>query len=238
MPHMCGRFAQYAPIDVSPEVHEALEGLDPDIDLAGALNQREPSYNLAPTMKAAVMARNAEGQLEVKGLRWGLIPSWAKDVKIGNSGINARMETVAEKPMFRAAFKKRRCIVTMNGYFEWKVLGDGKKQPYFLHGSDHTALLCAGIWEAWKPKLDPESDWIRTFALLTGGAGIVSGSIHDRQPVILPPDRLGPWLDGSPDKALNVLDDLPVAPLAYYPVTPDVGSVRNQGPEMVKPLDG
>lgn len=232
---MCGRLAQYAPIDIAALDEAALGDLDAQLDLAGTLNQREPRYNLAPTQTAAVLARNAEDRLEVKGLRWGLIPSWAKDTKIGTSGINARVETVHEKPMFRTAFKKRRCVVPINGYFEWKPLDEGK-QPYFIHAPDRTALLCAGLWEAWKPKHDPEAEWVRSFALITGGAGLVSGDIHDRQPVILPADRLGAWLDGSPDDALRALADLPETPLAYYPVSRAVGSVRNQGPELVAPL--
>lgn len=209
--------------------------LDPTLDLAGQLKQREPQYNLAPTMTAAVMARNADQRLEVKGLRWGLVPSWSKDKKIGSYGINARMETVVDKPMFRAAFKRRRCVVPMSGYFEWQAL-DGGKQPYFIHAPDETALLCAGIWEAWKPTDDDMVDWLRSFAVLTGGAGLVSGNIHDRQPVILPADRLGAWLGGTAAEARDVLADLPDSELTYYPVTRKVGSVKNQGSELVAPL--
>lgn len=234
---MCGRFAQYAPIDVSAAEQAVLRELDGQLDLAGALNQREPRYNLAPTQTAAVLARNAEGQLEVKGLRWGLIPAWAKDTKIGTSGINARVETVSEKPMFRAAFKKRRCIVPMSGYFEWKKLDDGTKQPYFIHAPDRVVLLCAGLWEAWKPKDDSDAEWLRTFAVLTGEPGKVSGDIHDRQPVILPPERLGAWLDGTPDDASAALTNLPEAALAYDAVTKAVGSVKNHGPELVEPIE-
>jgi putative SOS response-associated peptidase YedK len=232
---MCGRFAQYAPIDIASGDEAALYELDSQLDLAGTLNQREPRYNLAPTQIAAVLARNADLHLEVKGLRWGLIPSWAKNKKIGSHGINGRMETVASKPMFRAAFKKRRCIVPMNGYFEWKATAEGK-QPYFIHGPDHKALLCAGIWEGWKPDDDPTADLIRSFALLTGGAGLISGNIHDRQPVILPAAALEPWLDGSAADASTVLEELPEADLAYYPVSRAVGSPRNQGRELVTPF--
>ncbi|NII10664.1 SOS response-associated peptidase [Oleiagrimonas sp. C23AA] len=232
---MCGRFARYAPIDLSPEAEAALRDMDPQLDLAEALNQREPQYNIAPTMTAAVMARNADARLEVKGLRWGLVPSWAKDTKIASAGINARMETVAEKPMFRAAFKKRRCIVPMSGYFEWKQLDNGK-QPYFIHAPDRTVLLCAGIWEAWRPKGDESAEGVRTFAVLTGAAGVVSGNIHDRQPVILPPDRLCAWIDGTPDDARALLQQLPEASLEYYPVSKKIGAPRNQGQELVAPI--
>jgi putative SOS response-associated peptidase YedK len=164
------------------------------------------------------------------------VPTWAKDLKIGTSGINARVETVREKPMFRTAFKKRRCIVPMNGYFEWKKLVDGTKQPYFIHAPDRSALLCAGLWEAWKPRDQPDADWIRTFAVITGDPGKISGDIHDRQPVILPGDRLEAWLDGTPDDAYGALLDL--APdLTYYAVSKSVGSVKNQGQQLVEPIE-
>lgn len=232
---MCGRFAQYAPIMLSDRAESLLHELEPDLDLADAINQREPRYNLAPTMYAAVMARDANERLDVKGLRWGLIPSWAKNMKIGVHGINARIETVADKPMFRASFRKRRCIVPMNGYFEWQQQKDGK-QPYFIHGGSDQALLCAGIWESWHPREDSSDSAVQTFALLTGSAGIVSGNIHDRQPVILPPDRLEDWLDGSAEVALSVLKNLPEADLAYHPVSREVGSVKHQGPHLVQAI--
>lgn len=232
---MCGRFAQYAPIEVSALAESALAEMDPSLDLSAVFAREAPRYNLAPTMQALVLARNAERRLEVKPLRWGLVPFWAKDVRVGSHGINARSETVAEKPMFRAAFQKRRCIVPMNGYFEWKVTEHGK-QPYFIHSADDRALLCAGLWEAWRPVNDDEQEWLRTFTVITGSAGVVSGNIHDRQPVILPPDALGPWLDGSPTEAASLLQNLPEAALAYHPVSRAVGSPRNQQPELVAPV--
>lgn len=235
---MCGRFARYAPIDVAAAAKAALSELDADFDLAAELDRLPPQYNLAPMHRAAVMARTEEHRLAVKELRWGLIPTWAHDAKIGASGLNARAETVDTKPMFRTAFRKRRCVVPMSGYFEWQQTETGTKQPYFIHAADRSALLCAGIWEAWKPKEESASDWLRTFAILTGRPGRVSGDIHDRQPVILPPGQLAAWLDGTPEEARAALDDLPEADLAYYPVTRAVGSARNQGPELVQPLDG
>ena len=172
----------------------------------------------------------------MKGLRWGLVPSWARDPKIGFKAINARCETVDTKPMFRAAFKKRSCIVPMSGFFEWKKLNDGGKQPYFIHAPNRSVLLCAGLWEAWKPRGNEDSDWIRTFTILTGPPGHVSGDIHDRQPVILPATSLGSWIDGSVDQARQLLVHLPEADLACYPVSKAVGSVRNQGPDLVQEL--
>jgi putative SOS response-associated peptidase YedK len=156
-------------------------------------------------------------------------------LKIGAHAINARVESVAEKPMFRVALKKRRCLVPASGYFEWRV-EDEAKQPYFIQAPDKQLLLFAGLWEAWKPREDDEADWTRTFTIITGEPGKVSGDIHDRQPVILPPRRWGAWLDGRPEDAEGVLADVPEAELEYYPVTRAVGSPRNKGPELVEPV--
>lgn len=229
---MCGRFTQHPPARLDAAAGAALAALDGGLDLAGRLNQREPVYNLAPTMTAAVMARDQQGALTVKGLRWGLVPHWADDPKIGNRAINARRETVAEKPMFRAAFRKRRCIVPMNGYFEWKSEATGK-QPYLVHAADNESLLlCAGLWEAWRPS--QADDWVRSFTILTAGAGLVSGDLHDRQPVVVPAERLSAWLDGSTEAAQQALKGLPDPALTYYPVTRAVGSVSNQSADAIR----
>ncbi|MCW6179594.1 SOS response-associated peptidase, partial [Klebsiella pneumoniae] len=132
-------------------------------------------FNVAPTQKAPVIARNEAGQAELKALRWGLIPAWAKDEKIGARAINARVETVADKPMFRAAFKKRRCLVPASGYYEWK--GEtGHKQPYFIHDPDGDLLMFAGLWEGWRPS--DGAQWLQTFTIITGEPGKVSRDIH------------------------------------------------------------
>jgi putative SOS response-associated peptidase YedK len=227
---MCGRYATFGPVSLSREAKTVLDQLE--LDIVSQINQRDDQFNIAPTQKALVMASGEHGY-EVKPLRWGLIPSWAKDEKFGAKAINARAETVASKPAFRTAFKKRRCLVPASGYFEWRV-EEGGKQPYFIHDPAGDLLMFAGLWDAWKP-IGGE-DWIRTFTIVTGEPGKVSGDIHDRQPVILPPDLWAVWCDGKPDEAASVLDVVPEATLAYYPVPKAVGSPRNKGRELVEPI--
>jgi putative SOS response-associated peptidase YedK len=227
---MCGRYATFGPVSLSREAKEVLGQLE--IDIVSEINQRDDQFNIAPTQKALVMASGEHGY-EVKALRWGLIPSWAKDEKIGATTINARVETVVTKPAFRNAFKKRRCLVPASGYFEWKGAA-GSKQPYFIHDPKGDLLMFAGLWEAWRGS--EADEWLRTFTIITGEPGKVSGDIHDRQPVILPPDLWSVWCEGSPDEASATLAKAPEAELVYHPVPKAVGSPRNKGPELVEPI--
>jgi putative SOS response-associated peptidase YedK len=204
--------------------------------LVDQLLQREPAYKICPTQNQPVIAMGDDGY-EMKGLRWGLVPGWAKDLKIGAHAINARQETVRTKPMFRAAFKhaKHRCLVPATGYYEWT--GDpGSKQPWFIYHPDHSLMLFAGLWEAWKDKTDPEAEWVRTFTILTGEPGKVSKDVHDRQPVILPPDLWEKWLTCTADEAEKLLAEVPEAELVYHPVTKAVSSPKNQGETLVEPV--
>jgi putative SOS response-associated peptidase YedK len=231
---MCGRYAQYAPIQLTEEEESALHDLNAELDLAGVLNQREPRFNICPTQTAPVIARGEAG-IEVKGLRWGLVPGWAQNIKIGTHAINARQESVEVKPMFRAAFKKRRALVPASGFFEWT--GEkGHKQPWIIYPPDHTLMLFAGLWEAWKDTTDPAAEWIKTFTILTGLPGKVSGDIHDRQPVILPPTMWETWLDGTPEEAASLLEAVPEAELVYHPVTKAVSSPKSQGRQLIEPI--
>lgn len=222
----------YGPVSLSREAKRAADGLG--LDLERDLNQRDPQYNVAPTQIAPVAAK-VDGVLAVLGFRWGLVPSWAKDVKIGAKAINARAETVTEKPMFRAAFKTRRCLVPASGYYEWTGQS-GAKQPYWIHTPAGELLMFAGLWELWRD--NGATQWLRTYTVITGKPGKVSGDIHDRQPVILPPDSWTDWLNGDPEVARETLAQAignDVA-LTYYPVTKAVGSPRNRGPELVEPI--
>lgn len=227
---MCGRYAIYGPVSTSRAMKRAEHQLG--LDLSASINQREPQYNVAPTQYAPVVVLG-EGGAQVKGLKWGLIPSWAKDPGIGARAINARAETLAEKPMFRAAFKKRRCLVPASGYFEWRLEG-GAKQPYYIREPGGNLMMFAGLWEAWRAS--DADEWTRTYTIVTGEPGRVSGDIHDRQPVILPPDLLDAWLTVSPEDALALLKVLPEAELTYHPVSKAVGNVRHKGPELVEPI--
>nr|WP_063573033.1 SOS response-associated peptidase [Luteibacter rhizovicinus] len=217
-------------MSLSREAKTVLDQIE--LDVVSEINQRDDQFNIAPTQKALVITSEGSGYA-MHALRWGLIPVWAKDVKIGSKLINARAETVATKPSFRSAFKKRRCLVPASGYFEWK--GESpNKQPYFIHDPAGDLLMFAGLWEAWRPA--EGEDWIRTFTILTGEPGKVSGDIHDRQPVILPPDLWAVWVDGMPDEAASVLVVAPEAELVYHPVPKAVGSPKNKGAELVEPI--
>lgn len=227
---MCGRYATYGPASMSREARDVLERLE--LDLSSEINQREDHFNIAPTQRALVVTGPAEGHAEAGLFRWGLIPSWAKDPSIGARMINARREGLAEKPAFRAAVKKRRCLVPASGYFEWQ--GEkGSKQPYFIRPPDGSLLLFAGLWEVWR---DAEGEPVRTYTIITGEPGKVGGDIHDRQPVILAPDAWEDWLFAPADVALPLLEAAREPDLVYYPVTKAVGSPRNNTPELVQPL--
>jgi putative SOS response-associated peptidase YedK len=192
-----------------------------------------PSYNVAPTDPVyAVMERHEHRVLKV--VRWGLVPSWAKDPKGGARFINARRETVAEKPAFRAAYQRRRCLVPADGYFEWQQQG-GHKQPYFLAARDRSPLAMAGLYEVWK---GPDEALLWTCTVITTEAADELGHIHDRTPLLVPPEAWDRWLDPSVE---NPGDDLlvPGTPgvLDAWPVPPAVGNVKNNGPELVEPWE-
>lgn len=207
-----------------------------------------PDYNVAPSKSVyAVVNRHDERQLRV--LRWGLIPSWAKDPKIGNRMANARLETAAEKPSFRRAFAKRRAILPADGYYEWYTPdktalppgGKVRKQPYYIHPTDGSLMAMAALYEIWRdPSVDDEEDpdafrW--TCAILTTTATDELGRIHDRMPLLVARDNFADWLDpanSAPQAGLLV----PAVPglLEAYPISTEVNSVRNNGPELLAPL--
>jgi putative SOS response-associated peptidase YedK len=212
-------------------------------------------FNVAPTKPVyAVMERAAskdepdtvERQLRV--LTWGLIPSWAKDPAIGNRMINARMETVAEKPAYKRAFAVRRCLLPADGYFEWyptqqkTAAGKPLKQPFFIRPADGGVLAMAGLYEIWRDPSREEDDPDRfrwTCTVLTTEAEDDVGHIHDRMPLMVERDRWGAWLDptvSGRDDLLSLL--VPAAPgqLEAFPVSRDVNNVRNNGPELVEPI--
>ena len=204
-----------------------------------------PDWNVAPTKDVYAVVQRDERQLRT--LRWGLVPSWAKDPSIGNRMINARMETVAEKPAFRRAFAQRRCLLPADGYYEWyeteelTAKGKPKKQPFFIRPKDGGVLAMAGLYEIWRDPTRAEDDPHRfrwTCTVITTDAADDLGRIHDRMPLMVEPDRWSTWLDPeSPrDDLLELL--VPAAPgrLEAYPVSAAVGNVRNNGPELVEPL--
>ena len=209
----------------------------------------EPSWNVAPTREVyAVLERSPRGEpaaapaRALRVVRWGLVPSWAKDPAIGSRLINARMETVADKPAFRKAFAKRRCLLPADGYFEWYGETKGTKQPFFIHPSDGGVLAMAGLYELWKdPSVTGEDadPWLWTATVLTTTATDDLGRIHDRMPLLVERERYAEWLDPGRDdvEALRSLL-VPAAQgrLAAYPVSTEVNNVRNDGPQLVQPL--
>jgi putative SOS response-associated peptidase YedK len=219
---MCGRFAFYSP----SEATAALFGVD------GALAV-EPRYNIAPTQFVAAIRDNEEQQRELVMLRWGLVPFWAKDPAIGNRMINARAETVAEKPSYRAAFKHRRCVVLADGFYEWHRDGD-VKIPHFISLASGEPFALAGLWETWKDKDSVES--LQTTTLITTAANDFMQPLHHRMPVILQTASANEWLSASinsPNDFLAGAADRAPA-LRAWPVDRSVNNARNQGEELIE----
>ena len=217
---MCGRFTMYSSRD------ELARLFGFDAEDAPDLFAR---YNIAPTQIVAVVLLD-DGQRTLKALRWGLIPSWAKDEKIGNSLINARSETVAEKPAFRAAFKKRRCLIPTSGFYEWVATGAKKKQPLHIRMIDGRPFALAGLWERWS---GAEGEPVESCTILTTTANELMQPFHDRMPVILAPDAYEAWLDPqTPVEALQaLLRPYPPEGMVAVPVGAYVSNPRNEGPQ-------
>ena len=238
---MCGRYVSVKSRAEVAELWDA-EPVGPELDV---------SYNVAPTDTIYGVVEHADRtsgnvQRQIRDLRWGLVPSWAKDVKIGNRLINARVETLAQKPSWRSSFSKHRAVIPAAGYYEWSPRdSDGKvrKQPYFLHPGDDGVLAFAGLYELWRDhsKADGDPDrWLWSAVIITTDATGPSGDIHDRTPLILPDDRIAAWLDPTrtePDQVYEVLDGIVMEPLHVRPVSTRVNRVANDGPELVEPLD-
>jgi putative SOS response-associated peptidase YedK len=254
---MCGRYAS-----VRKRV-ELLEEFSVQRDKVA--EPLAPDYNVAPTKPVyAVLTRTSSGDSEepetdgavrddgaglvperqLRIVRWGLVPFWAKDVKIGSRMINARAETISEKPAFRRAFAKRRCLLPADGYYEWQQQPGAAKQPIYISRGDGRSLAFAGLYELWRDGTVPPDDrdaWLWTATIITTSAPDELGMIHDRMPMIIEPDRWSDWLDpGNSDVAdlKSLLSPAAVAGLDTYPVSTRVNSVRNNGPELIERLSG
>ena len=188
----------------------------------------KPRYNIAPTQDIAAIREDAGQGRELAAFRWGLIPFWAKDQSIGNRMINARAETVAEKPAFRAAYRRRRCLVLADGFYEWHKEGDGKT-PYFVSLASGEPFAFAGLWENWQSKEGDES--IQSATLLTAAANDFMASLHHRMPVILAPDTADRWLGGDDDVVDFALQNTPG--LKAWPVDRRVNNPRNEGVNLI-----
>jgi putative SOS response-associated peptidase YedK len=246
MTGVCGRYASSR----SPE--ELTEYFEVE-QVATADRVLPPDYNVAPTKDVyAVLTRAPSGDdaahRSLRIVRWGLVPSWAKDPAIGNRMINARLETAAEKPAFRRAFARRRCLVPADGYYEWYTPTGGestsrkpRKQPFYIRRPDGEPLGLAGLYEFWRPAdSDPDDPdaWLTSMTLLTTSAPDETGRIHDRAPLMIDRSHWADWLDPrltDPAQVREVLAPAAPGPLEAYPVRTLVNSVRNNGPELVDP---
>ena|SRR5689334_3869152 len=183
-------------------------------------------FNIAPTQEAPVVRVSRTGEREIAMLRWGLVPAWAKELRVGTKMINARAEGVDAKPAFRDAVKRRRCIVPATGFFEWQ--GEpGRKQPFAITVPGQPLFAFAGLWERWKPA---EGEAVETFTIVTTDANEAVARIHDRMPVILPPDAVDAWLTAPPEKALALLRPYE-GEIALRAVGRFVSNVNHEGPE-------
>ena len=220
---MCGRFTLKTP----PSALAKFFGLPETPDLA-------PRFNVAPTQPVATVLV-LTGDRQFRMMRWGLVPSWAKDLSIGNRMINARAETIVEKPSFRTALRERRCIVMADGFYEWEHKAQPRR-PFHIVNKDGTPLGFAGLWERWKP---PEGDPIESCTIITTTANELVGKLHDRMPVILEPGDYDLWLDPSvrePERVLPLLRQYPAKKMESFPVSTLVNSPAHESPECLKPL--
>jgi putative SOS response-associated peptidase YedK len=216
---MCGRFAFYSP----SEATAALFGVNASLEV-------QPRYNIAPSQTIAAIRNNETDVRELTMLRWGLVPFWAKDPSIGNRMINARAETVAEKPSFRAAYRKRRCLVLADGFYEWHTEA-GVKVPYFISLANQKSFAFAGLWEDWRSKDSDES--IQSTTVITTAANDFMLPLHHRMPVILEPGTADRWLDGDDEIVGAATENTPK--LKAWPVDRRVNNARNESPELIEP---
>lgn len=225
---MCGRFAASSSAEELLrffEIDEADEELPP------------PAYNIAPTDPIAVVVERqpaAAVRRRLTSMRWGLVPSWSRDARGAARLINARVETVAEKPSFRRALAARRCLVPADGYYEWYASDTQAvrpaKQPYFIRSRSGDPLAMAGLYEFWKA---PDGTWLSTATIITSAAVDAVGRLHDRMPMTVPAEHWGDWLDPAGGAEALGLLSVPSAELTFYPVSTAVNNVANDGPQLL-----
>ncbi len=215
---MCGRFAFYSPAEATA----ALFGVSDVPEL-------KPRFNIAPTQSIAAIRLDSKESREVALLRWGLVPFWAKDPSIGNRMINARAETVAEKPSFRAAYRKRRCLILADGFYEWRKEADGKT-PYFISLASGEPFAFAGLWEDWCAK--DSDDSLQSTAIITTAANDFMNQLHHRMPVVLQQDAADRWLGGDEQLLSDAGESSPA--FRAWPVDRRVNNARNEGEELVE----
>lgn len=191
-----------------------------------------PNYNVAPTQDVHAVAEH-DGRRHLVLFRWGLVPAWASDLSVGARMINARAETLAEKPAFRPSLEGRRCLIPAAGFYEWERTPE-RKVPHLITREDGDPLAFAGLWSSWR---DGDRRLLTCTIVTTAAQGPIT-RLHDRMPVVLPREAWGPWLSraSGPDEALAVLRDAAPPPLTFHPVSTRVNDHRNNGPELVEPV--
>ena len=230
---MCGRYVSTSQPDQIARYFGA------EMSEAVVENAPPANYNVAPTAQVFVVVETGEVR-RLETARWGLVPSWAKDLSIGAKMINARAETLATKSAFKRAFQRRRCIVPADGFYEWQVIpGQKRKQPMFIHRADGDRFAFAGLWELWRDPAAPDDLPLRTCTIITGEPNEAVSPIHDRMPVMLPPDSWSTWLDHE-NHALDMLGRLlvpaPASIIGVHPVSTAVNNVRNRAAWLVDPV--
>lgn len=219
---MCGRYT----LTANPETIQQAFNLD-------VLPVLQPRYNIAPTQPVPIITSEKSKELTI--VQWGLIPSWSKDPSIASKLINARAETIEEKPSFRAAFKYRRCLIPADGFFEWKAVGGGKKKPHFIYVGNHEVFAFAGLWESWH---SPAGDEVQTCTILTTKPNNLIRTMHHRMAVILDKEDYDAWLspDAKPAELKHLLRAYPEERINLYEVSTMVNNSRVDAPEILQPV--
>lgn len=224
---MCGRYALFSKKEQIAKDFGIVK--EPEISF-------EPHYNISPGMTAPIVLVGKDNQKMITELKWGLIPPWADDSNIGYKMINARSETVAEKRSFSAPFQRKRCIIPVNGFYEWRKFGS-TKLPFYITVNSCNLFGFAGIFEKWK---SPDGTVTPTFSILTTEANTLLKPLHERMPVILDPQEYNVWLDNSEyDEQLlmGMLNQYPMSDMSVYPVSPLVNKAENNSPELIQPIE-
>lgn len=229
---MCGRVALFTPPARLARLLDAAlaAGIEPD---------GHPSWNIGPQRRLFAVSEHEEGRV-LDRYRWGLVPSWSKDPAIGNRLFNARGETVAEKPSFRSAFAKRPCVIPVDGFYEWDHRVGRAKQPNYFTRTDGQPMLFAGLYEYWRDPATPsDAVPLSTCTIITTTPSADMDEIHDRMPVVLDVDDVETWInvsDHGPDERVLLLRPAPKGTLSHVGVDSAVGSVKNDGPELIEPV--
>lgn len=218
---MCGRYTQtHSGQDLTEVFQLTTEAAPP------------PRYNISPSQPVSAVIANREYRI----FQWGLVPSWAKDYKIGYRLINARSETAAEKPSFRAAFKRRRCLIPADGFYEWqRTASNKKKQPFYIHFRNRELFAFAGLWEQWE---GADGSYLETCTILTTEPNELMAPIHNRMPVIIPKDDYGRWLTAAPKQVQGLMKPHDATEMEAYPVSTLVNSPKNEVADCIVPLGG